>query len=97
MNIGKTKHTIQVTADIINVGNLINRNWGLYQDAFTGASSGGVSILSYKGFDTTTGKPMYSFPYLDKNNSIPVTKSFIYDTGQISRYQAQIGIRYIFN
>ncbi len=97
VNVGKTKHTIEVTADIINVGNLINRNWGLYQTTYTGATFGSVSVLAYKGFDATTGKPMYSFPYLDKTNMIPVTKSFIYDTSQFSRYQAQIGIRYIFN
>ncbi len=97
VNVGKTKHTIEVTADIINFGNLLNRNWGLYQDAYTGANFGGVSVLSYKGINPATGNPTYSFPFLDKTNLIPVTKSFIYDTSQLSRYQAQIGIRYIFN
>ena len=97
VKVGKTKHTIEVSADIINVGNLISRNWGLYSDSFNGASSGGVTVLSYKGIDPATGRAEYSFPYLDKTNFIPVTKSFIYDTSQLSRYQAQIGIRYIFN
>ena len=95
--VGKSKNTIEISADIINVGNLISRNWGLYQDSFNGASSGNVTILSYKGIDPATGHAEYSFPYFDKTNFIPVTKSFIYDTSQLSRYQAQIGIRYIFN
>jgi len=94
---GKVKNTIEISVDIINFGNLLNKNWGLYQDAFNGFNSGNVTVLHYAGIDGATGHAEYSFPYLDKNNLIPVTKSFIYDTSQISRYQAQLGIRYIFN
>ncbi|HEY0245353.1 MAG TPA: TonB-dependent receptor [Mucilaginibacter sp.] len=94
---GKTKNTIQVSVDIINFGNLLDKNWGLYQTSFNGFTSGTTTVLTYKGQDPTTGRPTYSFPYLDKNNLIPVTKSFINNTSQLSRYQAQIGIRYTFN
>jgi hypothetical protein len=94
---GKVKNTIEISVDIINFGNLINRNWGLYQNSFNGFASGSTTVLSYKGIDPATGRAMYSFPYLDKNNLIPVTKSFINDSSQASRYQAQIGLRYIFN
>jgi len=94
---GKTKNTIEVSVDIINFGNLLNRNWGLYQDSFNGFNSGSTTVLKYQGIDASTGQAKYSFPYLDKTNLIPVTKSFIYDTSQLSRYQAQLGIRYIFN
>jgi len=94
---GKTKNTIEVSADIINFGNLLNKYWGLYQDSFNGFNSGGTTVLKFQGIDAATGQAKYSFPYLDKNNLIPVTKSFIYDTSQISRYQVQIGVRYIFN
>jgi hypothetical protein len=94
---GKVKNTIELSVDIINFANLINRNWGLYQDSFNGFNSGSTSVLKYQGIDLATGQAKYSFPYLDKTNLIPVTKSFIYDTSQLSRYQAQVGIRYIFN
>jgi hypothetical protein len=94
---GKIKNTIQVSVDIINFGNLLNKNWGLYQNSFAGNFSGSTTVLKYQGIDPATGHATYSFPYLDKNNLIPVTKSFIYDTSQLSRYQCQIGIRYIFN
>jgi hypothetical protein len=94
---GKTKNTIRVSVDIINVGNLLNRNWGLYQSSFNGFSSGNTNLLKYQGLDPGTGRPTYSFPYLDKNNLIPVTQSFINDPGLGSRFQAQIGLRYIFN
>ncbi|SHM94821.1 TonB-dependent receptor [Mucilaginibacter sp. OK098] len=94
---GKVKNTLEFTADIMNFGNLLNHNWGLYQDSFNGAFSGSTAVLKYQGIDQNTGHATYSFPYLDKNNLIPVTKSFINDISQVSRYQVQIGIRYIFN
>lgn len=94
---GKVKNTLRLSIDIINVGNLLNRNWGLYQTTVNPIGSGGlVTILNYKGLDAS-GKPTYSFPYADKTNLIPLTNSYKTDTNQLSRWQAQIGIRYIFN
>jgi hypothetical protein len=93
---GKTRNTIEVSIDIINVGNLLDKNWGIYQDSFNGFNSGTTTVLKYQGTDAT-GRAQYSFPYLDKTNLIPVTKSFINDVSQISRFQAQVGLRYIFN
>jgi hypothetical protein len=95
--VGKSKNTIEVSLDIINVGNLLNKNWGLYQDAFNGNNFGSVTILSYKGIDAATGHATYSFPYLNKNSQTPVTSSFINDSSQLSRWQAQLGLRYLFN
>jgi hypothetical protein len=92
-----TKNTIRVELNIINVGNFLNKNWGLYETAYNGFNNGSVSILTYKGLDPATGKPTYSFPYLDRNNLVPVTTSTRVNTDQISRWQAQIGVRYIFN
>lgn len=93
---GKTKNTIEVSLDIINVGNLLNKNWGLYQDSFNGINTGNTTILHYVGTDAT-GRATYSFPLLNKTTNTPVTTSFINDASQLSRYQAQLGLRYIFN
>ncbi|MDB5023441.1 MAG: TonB-dependent receptor [Mucilaginibacter sp.] len=93
---GKVKNTLEITLDIINVGNLLDRNWGLYQTSFNGFNSGSVAVLKYLGLDAT-GKAKYSFPYLDANNLIPVTNSYKNDISQLSRWQAQLGLRYIFN
>lgn len=92
-----TKNTIRVEFNMINLSNFLNKNWGLYQNAYTGFNNGTVSVLTYKGIDAATGRPTYSFPYLDKNNLIPVTSSTKTNTDQLSRWQAQIGVRYIFN
>jgi hypothetical protein len=97
--VGKSKNTIEISFDMINVGNFLNKNWGNYQTTFTGVNFGSVTVLNYKGTvdGTPTGKPMYSFPYLNAAKSIPVTESFINGTSQLSRWQGQLGLRYIFN
>ncbi|MGY0037119.1 hypothetical protein [Pedobacter sp. NJ-S-72] len=96
---GKTrsqKNTIRVEFNIINLGNFLNRNWGLYENSYNGFNTGSVAVLKYQGVDAN-GKANYSFPYLDKDNLIPVTNSTKVNTDQVSRWQAQIGVRYIFN
>ncbi len=97
VQVGKTKNTIEISFDIINLGNLLNKNWGLYQDSFNGFNSGGTTVLHYVGIDPTSGRAEYSFPLLNVSKNTPVTKSFIDDTSQLSRWQAQLGLRYIFN
>ncbi|MDB5152729.1 MAG: TonB-dependent receptor [Mucilaginibacter sp.] len=94
---GKVKNTLEFTFDIINVGNFLNPNWGLYQTSFNGFSSGSVAVLKYIKQDPATNRPTYSFPYLDPASSTPVTSSYKNDISQLSRWQAQLGIRYIFN
>lgn len=101
---GKTKNTLRFEFNIINLGNFLNRNWGLSQvSAINGAStaiagnSGAVPVLTYKGIDATTKRATYSFPLLDASNNIPITSSYKYDNSQFSRWQAQFGVRYIFN
>ena len=42
---GKVKNTIEISVDIINFGNLLNKNWGLYQDSFNGFNSGTYNCI----------------------------------------------------
>ncbi|WDF56375.1 TonB-dependent receptor [Mucilaginibacter sp. KACC 22063] len=95
---GKTRNTIRLTLDVINVGNFLNRNWGTYQvSSITGLNNGNVSVLRFVGVDATTGRANYTLPYLDANNQIPITTSYKNDTSIFSRWQMQFGVRYIFN
>ena len=90
----KTKnssHTLRLTADVFNFTNMLNKNWGTYHLATT------MTPLSYVKLDTDGKTPIFSMPYLDGKNKIPYTKSFKDDVGTYSRFQVQIGIRYIFN
>ncbi len=92
----KDKHTLRLTFDMINVGNFVNKNWGISK-SFTS-----TSFLKYEGLVPTTdllnaGKPRFSMPYLDPTNQVPLVNSYTNNTNILSRWQGQVGIRYIFN
>ena len=78
---GKT-NTIQISVDVLNVGNLLNSDWGIVQ------LPNNVSPVSVS-VDQTTNTPTYSF---NESNQ----ETFGYNTSLLSRWQAQIGVRYIF-
>ncbi|WP_214072823.1 carboxypeptidase regulatory-like domain-containing protein [Mucilaginibacter sp. dw_454] len=91
------RNTIEVTFDIINFGNMLNRDWGQYYTSFTGFNNGSSTVLKYMGTKDANGKLNYTFPYLDNANQVPLTSSFKTDLSIFSRWQAQVGLRYIFN
>lgn len=94
VNVKGKRNTIQVSADIFNFGNLINSNWGV----FRGVSR--TALLSYTGYDKD-GTPLFTFPNVDATSSSvgtkPLTSTFFDSKGIGSRWQAQLGLRYIFN
>jgi len=100
LHTGKRTNTLRFTADIYNFGNLINKNWGIFRTTSRSLGSGNnYSLLNFKGIISSgadAGKPSFSFPYLDATNQIPLTSSFQNSTSQSSRFQIQLGIRYIF-
>ena len=75
-------NTIQFSIDVLNVGNLINSEWGLVQQP-NNVSPIGVSV------DPATLEPTYSF-------NPDQTETFGYDSSLASRWQMQFGLRYIF-
>jgi hypothetical protein len=75
-------NTIQFSIDVLNIGNMINSNWGLVQLP-TSVQPIGVAV------DAVTKVPTYTF-------NGQQTKTFNYDASLASRWQAQFGIRYIF-
>ncbi|OUR93252.1 TonB-dependent receptor [Flavobacteriales bacterium 34_180_T64] len=77
---GKT-NTIQLSVDILNIGNLINSDWGLIQQP-NNVQPLAVSV-------DNTGTPTYTFNPNQK-------ETFGYDSSLASRWQMQFGIRYIF-
>ncbi len=91
---GKTKHTIRLTFDLINLGNFLNPNWGVVK------TFSNPSFLKFEGIaqsGVNAGKPMFSFLYQDPKNQIPLVNSFQDNTSIFSRWQGQIGVRYLFN
>lgn len=75
-------NSLQFSVDILNIGNLINSDWGLVQQP-NAIQPIGVSVDG-------SGNPTYTFdPSLQK--------SFVYNSSLLSRWQMQFGLRYIFN
>ena len=72
---------IQFSVDILNVGNLINSDWGVIQQP-NNVQPIGVTV-------DETGTPSYTF----NGNQ---TSTFGFDSSLASRWQAQVGLRYIF-
>ena len=84
------KQTLRFTADVYNFTNMLNRNWGVYDVPTT------TTPLTYVGLVAGTNKPSYSFPYYNTTTKTPLQQSWKHDTGMASRYQIQLGVRYMF-
>lgn len=78
-------HKAEITLDISNIGNLLNKDWGRVEEMSFPAMRG---VVEYGGIDATTGKYVYRF-------NTPDTLS-IYDSRGISRWAAQLSFRYKF-
>ncbi|EOR96400.1 TonB-dependent receptor [Arcticibacter svalbardensis MN12-7] len=93
---GKTRHNIQFTFDVFNVGNMLNKDWGLVKlpsitTAQLPATLSGA-ILTFRGFEnpaTANGRSRATYSYN------PVNSSFVNAPFE-SRWRGQIGARYSF-
>lgn len=73
----------QISLDVLNVGNLISSKWGVRQYAtYTG-------LAQPLAVTVTNGQPVYSFDTAQKN-------TFFNDFSLLSRWQAQVGVRFVF-
>ena len=91
-NIGNKNHKLQLTLDINNFTNMLNSNWG--RRNFIG-SFNNVELLNFEGFQNDT-EPTFTFDpsRLDEDGNITPR---VDDSGiQSSRWQMQLGVRYIF-
>jgi len=85
------KHTIRLSMDLVNVGNFLNKYWGVIKQQTTSTP------LTFEGMAADGKTPSFSFPYLDATNQVPLINSYTDNTGISSRWQLQFGIRYLFN
>jgi len=91
IKVKESKHTLRFTADIYNFTNFISKDLGIQQIPTT------MTPLNFVKLDTDGKTPIFSFPYLDGRNKVPFTDSFRDNVGFGSRYQIQLGVRYLFN
>lgn len=87
---GNKKHTFQLSADIFNFGNMLNKDWGALK--FVRSEVSPLTTVS------TGDTPVFSVNQgvMDENGN-PDFIEFDDQGIQSSRWQAQLGIRYIFN
>jgi hypothetical protein len=81
--VGGKVNTVQVSLDLLNLGNLISSNWGVRQIART------YTPVSVTGVDANN-TPWFQY---DTRLTEPYTK----DVSINSKWQMQLGIKYIFN
>ncbi|QNR83863.1 TonB-dependent receptor [Pedobacter riviphilus] len=91
-NLKGKKHSLQLTFDIFNFGNMINKTWGVPK--FANRANG---LLNFKGIDAATGNPTFSFPYLNAENNVPLVNTFSNSIDETARWRIQLGLRYRFN
>ena len=91
LNVGKTKHGLQLSFDIKNLLNLFDSKWGVakYLNPAIGSDA---RILKYEGVDTD-GVAKFSTPESINGNTETFTPS--YSIGQC--WYMSVGIKYTFN
>lgn len=88
---GKTMNTLQLSVDIMNIGNLLNNSFGVAKSATTN------KVLQYKGLNDNH-EPVYSMSTLiEDDKTILPYRSFMPNRASSNCWQLQFGIRYIFN
>jgi hypothetical protein len=86
INAGAKKHTFQLTADILNAPNLINRNWGALNRAITN------NPLIFRSYNEDN-VPLYRYQNIGGEL---VTEPFQKINNLGSTWSMQVGLRYIF-
>ena len=79
----KNSDNIQISLDILNLGNLISSSWGVRQMATN------TGLVQPVGVTVTDGVPTYAF---DESQTTTIMNDF----GLNSRWQLQLGLRYNF-
>jgi hypothetical protein len=89
---GTTRNTLQFTVDVFNFGNLLNRNWGLFQ-----ASTNTAILVPTNQNALVAGGTVKPTFRLNTYGGAPVSDSFVNTVSTSSTYYMQIGLRYSFN
>jgi hypothetical protein len=86
------RNIIQVTFDILNVGNLLNKKWGNVWSY----KQNNILVMTNNNAVTAGGTTVPTFRLNPYNNTM-IDKTFTPALNYGSTYSMQIGFRYIFN
>ena len=83
------RNKLQLTVDILNLGNMFNSNWGVNQVPFN------TNPLTYRGVNDDN-EPTYTLNTIRGTDNFPTTTYRYTDDVLSSAWRMQMGIRYIF-
>lgn len=83
VTVGGRRNTVQLSFDVLNVGNLLNRAWGVYSSA-----SYSYTPIKVQSVDAD-GTPAFQF-------TMPAGDTLYGISDFYSRWRSQVGVRYIF-
>ena len=87
---GRQEHNFQLSMDVLNIGNMFNSKWGVYQ---SNSVCNNARILKYEGVNANN-EPTFS---LSKYAGEYVSQSYGYVVDAVQCWQIQFGLRYMFN
>ena len=91
-DLGGKRNTLQFTIDIFNFGNMLNKDWG----AFDQVNASSVLVPTNQNALVPGGGVVPTFR-LQTDRGKPVTETFRDNNSIISTWYMQFGLRYIFN
>ena len=91
VNVAGKRNSIQVSLDIFNFGNMLNSKWGVFKSPVN------TSPISFDRINPANGQPVFFFPYRNVASQTPLQSTFQDSFNVASRWQMQLGVRYIFN
>ncbi len=91
-NVAGKRNSIQVSLDILNFGNLLNKYWGIVKQY----NQNQLLIMTNSAAIHADGTVVPTFRFNPYNNALPA-QSFSNSLSYTSTYSMQLGIRYVFN
>jgi hypothetical protein len=89
MNIGGQRHRFQISADIMNVANLINPEWGV-QYAIPGDFNS-YELYNFAGYAADGTTPQFTY------TGVEIQEDSFNFNGNASRWRMQFGVKYMLN
>ncbi len=86
LTLGENKHQFQISLDVLNFTNLLNKNWGRI---LSSPNFGNFELMDFEGFQEDGTTPTFTFSGVDEDRFSIANFN--------SRWRMQLGVRYIFN
>jgi len=93
VKVGSSMNKLQFSLDILNVGNLLNSDWG--KQYFI--QNQGFTLVTFAGVPNGTNTPTYTYSPSNQTNGKAWSAGDNILENQFARWRMQLGVRYIFN